>query len=392
MREIMLNLTDTRQAIHRSVHGSMGERIIAALSAEPETIDEVQAALARFVRPAPEANFFDGWTYGLCEEPWDAGIVVVDLSARLVAGDSTYFRPTSQGRVEYHDGTAATDVWLHYAVPDAWMFSHDMADWQGRADYRRRALQAEPRRDAREVLYGQLCPFLVQQLRSAAGTVDERIRAIHARWLMTARRDLQDRSPRDVLLARREAIDRDLVHQAGYWAKLGECPPGLDRQSAAYRLGSFGTHENILYYELVRYLLDVGFDYLAHNRPGGGDEELALATDYLERRKQDWLHTPQAEELIGHTPAQIIHRERARLPNVDTGDSHAFEDDCPLCQMLDQEDQPIFWYLDGCHLDDEFPFSFHATREAWELEQQEWESIRLAWNEACHEPDDQAIR
>ncbi len=56
MSEIMLNLLDARRTIHGPVHGSMGERIIAALSAEPESIDEVQAALARFVRPAAAAG------------------------------------------------------------------------------------------------------------------------------------------------------------------------------------------------------------------------------------------------------------------------------------------------------------------------------------------------
>jgi len=383
MSTIMLNLRDPCRAIHQPVRGSTAARIVAALSAEPDTIAALQAALARFVRPGGGAGFFEDWVDGLCQEPWDAGTVVIDLSARLVAGESATFRPARRGRVEYDDGTAATDVWLRYAVPNAWMFSPSMGDWERRAERRRRVFESQSRWDPREVLYGELCPFLAEQLQSADGTVDERTRAIHARWLLTARHDLQGRSPREVLLVKREAIDRDLIHQAGHWSELGTCPPGLNRQSAAYRFGGFGTHENILYYELIRHLLEVGFNDLDHHGRCARDADLARAIDRLERGKQDWLHTPQSEELIGHTPAQIIHRERARLPNVDVEHSHAFDDACPLCQLLDQSDRPVFWYLDGCQLDEAFPFSFHPTREEWEIEQQEWESIRLAWNEAC---------
>ena len=34
---------------------------------------------------------------------------------------------------------------------------------------------------------------------------------------------------------------------------LRECPPGIDADSAAYRLGGFGSHENLMYYDLVRH-------------------------------------------------------------------------------------------------------------------------------------------
>ena len=47
MSEIKLNLTDAQHIMHGTIHGSIAERAIAALSAEPETIAELEAALAR---------------------------------------------------------------------------------------------------------------------------------------------------------------------------------------------------------------------------------------------------------------------------------------------------------------------------------------------------------
>jgi len=38
MSEIMLNILDGERAVHSRVHGSEGDRIVAALAADPETI------------------------------------------------------------------------------------------------------------------------------------------------------------------------------------------------------------------------------------------------------------------------------------------------------------------------------------------------------------------
>jgi len=59
------------------------------------------------------------------------------------------------------------------------------------------------------------------------------------------------------------------------------------------------------------------------------------------------------------------------------GGEHVMVDaDCPLCQMLG-EGVPMFWHLDGCNMDEEFPFEiFCATREEWE----EQERRRKEWD------------
>lgn len=73
--------------------------------------------------------------------------------------------------------------------------------------------------DARAVLYGEpLLGFIAEEC-SAAGAAqvgksgadgDELFGRIHAKWLMTERADLRGRSPREMLLEKREFVDFDL--------------------------------------------------------------------------------------------------------------------------------------------------------------------------------------
>jgi hypothetical protein len=48
MSEIKLNLLDSHTLLTATVHGSVGDALVAALSAEPETIDELLTAFVRF--------------------------------------------------------------------------------------------------------------------------------------------------------------------------------------------------------------------------------------------------------------------------------------------------------------------------------------------------------
>jgi hypothetical protein len=81
------------------------------------------------------------------------------------------------------------------------------------------------------------------------------LKQIHAAWLLTPREDLGGACPRDVALERHDHLTWDLQDQCGRWSLLGECPPGLDKSSFAFRYGGFGTHELVQYYSLVREVL-----------------------------------------------------------------------------------------------------------------------------------------
>jgi len=362
----------------------MADRVVAALSAEPETIEELEAAVTRFVKPTNGHGLFDSFREGISEQPWDAGIVIVDLAARIIASESAYSSLQSKGKVQYHDGSTATDIWIYYQVSDDWLFVGRVEEWHTLAPRRRDERASTPRLDAREVLYGKVAEFIVRACMSAAATgMADPIGDIHARWLMTPREDLRNRSPREVMLAKREFIDMDLQWRANQWSLTGQCPPGLSRKSAAYRFGGFGTHEIVLYYDFVRVLLNACWGRVSQET----NLEVEAEIERLAHLKADWLSTPQPE-LEGMTPSYVIQCERARLPIALSPEGMDFDDDCPLCQMMREESGPTFWHLDGSHMDDDFPFSFHRTREEWEEEQREWERD---WEEFRREQEQKRV-
>ncbi len=407
MSQIAMTIIDSHRAIHGRPHGSFVDAVVASLGAEPETIEELQAALTRCIKPVgprPLAH----WALGTDNEPFDAGICMVDLTARLVVLRSTYSAPGLKGEITYRDDEdeSGTEEWLSYHLSDDWMFSDNVKAWAGLAEDRRQKRLAAPPLDARRVLYGKVCQFIAEECFAARGEVsaasewtppegwslealpqraeqDEKptdhdaVAEIHARWLITPREDLRGLSPRDVLLAKKDHIDWDLQDRASQWSRLGECPPGLSSTSAAFRFAGFGTHENVLYYELVRHLVCDAWQRIVHPEFGDRPSSPVRADEVarLEESKEKWMNEPQAEGLGGWMPTLAIERERMRLPMAVSGKDAMIDDDCPLCQMMAEDMGPMFWHLDGCNMDDDFPFSFHTTREEWEEERRSWEEL-----------------
>jgi len=98
MSEVRLILRDRDRDLSGTIHGSVADAAIAALSAEPETIEELDVALERF--RAPSTYSFCSWfRSGIDDHPHDAGLVVIDMAARLVVCDSTYSSASHQGSV-----------------------------------------------------------------------------------------------------------------------------------------------------------------------------------------------------------------------------------------------------------------------------------------------------
>lgn len=293
MSEIKLNLVDANQILHGTVHGSVTDAVVAALSAEPETLVELEAAIARFIKPVSTSSQFLSFQFSdqIDSTPWDAGIVIVDLAARIVASESTYSTLIPTGEIPFHDGLKSTDVMVRYRVPDDWTFVYSIAEYTSLREDRRNERAANPPLDAREILYGRpLLEWIVETTNSAevaalwnvlkrsraqqdksetlietpvqANEVDQEqdgetnlISVIHARWLMTPRDDLRGLSPREVLFAKRDFIDFDISSRELQWSFLDEGPPCLSVDSFAYRFAGFGIHEWVIYYDLVRHLL-----------------------------------------------------------------------------------------------------------------------------------------
>jgi hypothetical protein len=162
MSEVRLNIIDAREAIQGTIHCSVADAVIASLSDEPETIAELEAALDRFCKRHEDCSPFAWFVAGEDTDPWDAGVIIVDLAARIVAAESANSAPQSQGEVNYHNGTDATDFWLPYRLPDDWLFLTSVLEYQSVRSDRRAARMAVPLLDVRQVLYGRpMLEFIV---------------------------------------------------------------------------------------------------------------------------------------------------------------------------------------------------------------------------------------
>jgi hypothetical protein len=437
MSEVKLNLVDAERVLHGTIHGSFVDACVAALSAEPETIAELEAALARYIKPRNADGYFS-WFHAtdcptkaltdssesaadlraaLDAEPWDAGIVVIDLAARIVAIDSLYSQPGPEGEVFYHDGQALTDIPILYRVPDDWLFvnSVDAYLWSHERHVRERT--SKPAGDPRNILFGRpLLDFLVSACRSlpvanagaagiakSASDTDEarhealakEISTIHARWLLTARRDLGGQSPREVMLAEQDFIDFDLHTRSLQWSLQNEGPPCLAKDSFAYRFAGFGSHEWFLYYDLVRHLLYSLFEMRA-TAPGRHIEDTNELLAMLDQIKTDWLESPQPD-LDGRMPIILIENERRRLPEALRPRDMIVDEDCPTCQLFADETSPLgmgvgFWHLDGSNMDDDFAFSSFKTRQEWEAENRRQEEFSREFNRKWAERKERIAR
>jgi hypothetical protein len=440
MSEVKLNLVDAERVLHGTIHGSVADACVAALSAEPETIAELEAALSRYIKPrdtngcfnlffsihcptnfsvsSAESGPIHDFRAALDTEPWDAGIVVVDLAARIVASDSLYSQPGPEGEVFYHDGQALTDVPILYRVPDDWLFVNSVDAYQWSRERRIHEHTARAACDARTILFGlPLLQFIVNAYLSlpseiwsaltlpaqlatdddqtAQDALTREISTIHARWLLTPREDLRGQSPRAVLLAHQDFIDFDLHTRSLQWSLQNEGPPCLANDSFAYRFAGFGTHEWVLYYDLVRHLLRSLFE-LKPTANVGRDEDVNQLLATLDQIKTGWLESPQPD-LDGRIPAIIIENERKRLPQALRPRDMIVDDDCPMCQMFGDETSPLgmgvgFWHLDGSHMDDDFAFSSFKTRQEWEVENRRREEFNKEFNRKWEEREQRLAR
>jgi hypothetical protein len=436
MSKVKLNLVDAQKILVGTVHGSVADACIAALTAEPETIAELEVALARYIKPGDHGAQFVLFTSGseIDSQPCDAGLVIVDLAAQVVAVESTYSQPGPEGVVAYHNGKHATEIPIRYVLSDQWLFVYSFESYRSLVEQRGAQRLAQPPIDTRAVLYGRsLLEFIVEfetglrrngfalppSSKAAADAVADEIVKAHAIWLTTAREDLGDRAPRDVMLEKRHVIDMDLDSRSFQWSMQNDVPPCLPSDSFGFLYAGFGTHEWVVYYALVRYLLCMATignrsgsnvmeslkslvadvfpetiespsEYPSSGDSGVSPAELAdrftsLSIDQLQRLKSDWLESPQ-DNYDGMTPAHIIESERKRLPIALTAEQLIIDENCECCQMLARDAEmgcPTFWHLDGCNMEDEFPFSTCRTIQEWEAENRQREELDLEF--ACRD-------
>jgi hypothetical protein len=371
---VRFNISDTCQCISGDLHGSMTEPLIASLTAEPETIPEFESALRRYVKSESDWPPLRGFKRHEDLEPYDAGIVAIDLSSRTVGFDTTYSIPCEAGRVRVQCEFADEDhAWIPYKLPDDWIFVESMALYRGTRNAQRECRLRRAPFDARPILFGR--PMITYIALAISETSDpdaeDRFADIHADWLLARRKDLRDRTPREVFLEKQDFIDFDLQSRSLQWSITKVCPPPLAKDSFAYLNAGFGTHEWVLYYDLFRYLLADA----AERRRSGIPVEIEDEIVRLSSLRDEWLRTPD-REMPDRTPLEIIDLERQRINITASANETLIDENCPCCVALAEDfDNPMFWFLDGCSMDDRFEFSSYKTLEEWKAEQREREKF-----------------
>jgi hypothetical protein len=386
MLQTMVSLLDTDRTIHVQVHDGLVDLTIAALSAEPVTIEELKAAMGRYMEPEVVDFYFAQAEEGLAVRSTEGGHVIIDFTARLVVSGSSAPDMPRLGCVLRCDEHATLDVWLPYRIPEQWQMTTDTRNWRELARRRQPVFAEDADFDARAVLYTKLAEALIERWLAADGPWETPVTEIQDWWLLTPREDLHGRTPRDVLLAKHRFVDGDVQDQGENWSLLGRCPPGLAPRSHAYRYGGFGTHEIILYHELAAVLLceierRVSEDPLV---------DLHREISHLEQFQQEWMHQPQAD-LYDQSPAALIARERARLPTVIPKGHEHLDHDCPLCRMMADSDQPMIWQLDNYLLERRFSTSFCQSRAEWERGRRESEDVDPDWEPPSPLPSDRGF-
>jgi hypothetical protein len=370
MSEIRLNVLGADGDISGTIHGSMADYIVAGLSADPETIEELEEAIGRFIRPGCDGRAFELFDSGIDERPWDAGIMFIDLPARMVATESTYSNPGPEGEVLYRDGRHK-ELWLPYLLSDEWIFPSSIDEYETTRRERRSERNATPPIDARSVLYGAFGEFAVKQCLVARDSgMKDPIAEIHTKWLMTPRPDLAGHSPREWMLVKRDFIDADLWSRERQWSSLNEPPPCLKPESAAYRFAGFGTHSFVVYYDLLRTLLTECWKRVL----SANDTWVADEVVHLERVMAEWLENWDPE-IYSRSPAFILECERKRLPLIASPEELLLDEDCPCCRWMSENYTPTFCHLDGSHMDIGFAFSFCRTQDEWEEEERSREEL-----------------
>lgn len=384
MSEIRINILDNFQTISGDIHGSFGDVLVASLTAEPETIEELEIAIQRFIKRESDWSIFRNFKKREDFESYDAGLLVIDLVSKVIMADSTYSYYSKEGTVWIKTGEDE-DFNLPYRLSDDWKHVSSMPEFAfQQIKKREERLKNLKGFGVREILFGKpLCLFIVTEYSANKDSADENLfTEIHAKWLMTWRDDLHGQTPREVLLEKQKFISSDLHSRSLQWSFTRLEPPPISPDTNAYKFAGFGTNEFVVYYDLFRYLLGECFE-----------KEITNA-DVLEQIADDWLNNPQPD-FSGRTPASIIKAERQRINLTASAHECLIDEDCEVCQMMavDFIDMPMFWGLDGSNMEyDRFEFSFDKTREEWEAKQRRHEEFNREfaegrWNSDANSSD-----
>jgi hypothetical protein len=417
MKSVRLVIREADQDWSGLVTRGQAERATAALNADPDTLSELDIALGSFAkRLHREQLFLPELEPGDDTTPGEAGVVIIDLAARMLVVDREEELFDHRAGATYFDGEQETEQVLNFTLASDWLITCDLANWRALATQRRAERAGRTDLDSRAVLYGQpLLEFVARETFAAYPRCQEAplpekrwddeteesqlqnrdeqfVRKIHADWLLTPRAELAGQTPRHMLFATRKQVAAQMSDREYNWSFHGHVPIPLPLDSRAVKFAGIGTQEAVVYYEVVRDLIWscwLRMEELtsAESHPQCwtiGDflvDEIPRLTAEIARILKE-----PSQEFEGRIPATYLENERRRMPEGGSYRDHMIDPDCPCCQMLADMPGVGFWHLDGCNMDNEFAFDiYRETQEEWDEEQRRYEEFNRQFKERQEE-------
>lgn len=406
MKPIDVTVRDDRREWRREVPRDVGILLLASLSADPMSLDDLRWACLRFMPPEMAEELFrphlearDRPALGRSDatipavalsqttapaggDPSPADRMVIDLARRRLFAS---WDPRREAASVILPGSAPPDRCCYFHLHDEWKVSSDLSILD--ADSSTQAIPCLRLRqpEVRERLYGEpLLEFLVEQSttealvrdgwsgvafttdppeREALCTMVRLVRLRMGRWLQGPSGGDVRETVRDWLLRDCFHIERDLRDRTCQWQRSGQMPPGISLDSeTAQRMGA-GRHEVILYFELLHHLTVESLLLATSESPNLASRywanEQCLSTEELLRElrasRDAWLDSP-ADEVTRRSPRQLILLERQRTPILVSRRERQENCDCPLCVLIaSQCPEWECFRLDDDLLTDEFP-------------------------------------
>lgn len=125
MSVVKMIVADDRYYVSGEPHGSRAERIYAACSKNPKTLEELNKLLPEF-EADEDLNLEFAWNDGLDLQPVDAGLIVIDLAKKWIFAEDTYFGAHRTG--SYSTDFPDDSKIIRYAFSDEWQFVSE-AKW-----------------------------------------------------------------------------------------------------------------------------------------------------------------------------------------------------------------------------------------------------------------------
>jgi hypothetical protein len=373
MKTVMVNLTTEHSTRHRVCDLQQIERMLAACSVDPMTLDEWVRGHQRFgasLQCRDLTTYIDlqRWNHGFQNPAETWGWIFIDLPSRVVVLDRDLFSelqgvvtaPTLDGR----------HVEIPYRFPPAWQVLFLSDHWREVLD---RTRSNNTPKCPRDFLYTQAGDFFVDVLDTLLHNTEvdngcyrapdswnwihvtpqssdsspwvplsDLFTELLGRWMHASPPGLQGQTVLHWLECHRAWIDQDLRERQNQWMLTGICPLPLSESDSTYHRSGFGTHETWMYVALLKDLMRFAAAEILF-RPRSRKETWM---QQVQDRCETWLAASPSFYPGSLATKEVIELERRRIPWTLSSNEILDHCRCDICESLAQQESPVFCQID----------------------------------------------